>query len=90
MKPHETPQDGGPAFPGGVAGEEYGDHQGEPMNDGMLLRDYFAAKALCNLNFTYNEDGLCEPTKRGLLGMARAAYQIADAMLEARNSEVTP
>lgn len=48
-------------------------------NDGMTLRDYFAAKAMQgiiaspNLN-TFEDAIACE-----------AAYQIADAMMEARN-----
>jgi len=38
--------DGGPAFAGGLAGHEYGPHEGKPMNDGMSLRDYIATAAL--------------------------------------------
>ena len=46
--------------------------------DGMTLRDYFAGKAL---------QGICaHPDTWGLLqkGIARTAYDMADAMLEAR------
>ena len=46
--------------------------------NGMALRDYFAAKAL---------QGICaHPDTWGLLqkGIARTAYDMADAMLEAR------
>jgi hypothetical protein len=59
---------GGQAFPG--------------INDGMTLRDYFAAKAMQgmfasgNLSKTVQDDEL-----------ATAAYQMADAMLKARESE---
>lgn len=43
--------------------------------EGMTLRDYFAAKALANL-YTHTENS---PDKA-----AEWAYQVADAMLEAR------
>lgn len=61
--------DGGPAFP-----------LKEPMRDdseGMTLRDYFAAKALpwCI--------GQCDP-ENWAKNSAKAAYDLADAMLEAR------
>lgn len=58
---------GGPAFPGKA-------YSGLP-NEGLSLRDYFAAKALANL-YTHSESS---PDK-----VADWAYQIADAMLEAR------
>jgi hypothetical protein len=41
-----TINDGGPAFPSGIAGPEYGDHAGECFEPGMSIRDYFAAAAL--------------------------------------------
>lgn len=64
---------GGPAFPQNTklvhaAGQEV--HQG--FMGGMTLRDYFAAKALAVCNQTHSMD------------KARWAYQVADAMLEAR------
>jgi hypothetical protein len=46
---------------------------GERSEDGMTLRDYFAAKAISNV-LTWSSYDLC----------AEAAYKIADAMLEAR------
>lgn len=49
---------------------------------GMSLRDYFAAKAL---------NGICAsgPTKDwSNLQLAREAYQLADAMLKARNETI--
>ena len=65
---------GGPAFP-----HEYFDkqlNQGRVMH-GMTLRDYFAAKAL----LSYWSD----PDVVGNLDTAAAwAYDMADAMLEAR------
>lgn len=62
-------QDGGPAFP------FHAPNGGpDPKSSGLSLRDYFAAKALvqCSCNaFSFKE-------------MAEWAYQVADAMLEAR------
>jgi hypothetical protein len=65
----ETINDGGPAFPT-PAGVQH--------NDGMTLRDYFAAAALQGLmasrNFLDEYDG-------------QYVYEIADAMLKARESK---
>jgi len=44
-------------------------------NDGMSLRDYFAAKAMQTLAEKYSHEG----------DVSRNAYKIADAMLKARN-----
>ena len=67
---------GGPAFPVPLLpGQSW---QGIGPCDGMTLRDYFAGKAL---------QGICaHPDTWGLLqkGIARTAYDMADAMLEAR------
>lgn len=64
--------DGGPAFP------SHGT-MGEVVQEGMTLRDYFAAKAL---------QGFCsqaEPTRQTHFdNLAADAYQTADAMLKAR------
>ncbi len=71
--------DGGPAFPYVTASEavrEVTTHEGE---HGMSLRDYFAAKALPIARGDYpggHQDGRD--------GIARVAYQWADAMLKAR------
>lgn len=76
---------GGPAFPVTLqSGEMYKSHA---EFDGMTLRDYFAAKAMqgvlsgtglghMNVHPSYYDS---------LAGTAKTAYQIADAMLEARN-----
>ena len=68
--------DGGPAFPVPLLpGQSW---QEMAPCDGMTLRDYFAGKAL---------QGICaHPDTWGLLqkGIARTAYDMADAMLEAR------
>jgi hypothetical protein len=60
-----------PAFPT----DEYYDEQRTDIRSGMTLRDYFAAKAMTIWG-------------GGMLSMKQAAetaYQMADAMLEARN-----
>lgn len=62
---------GGPAFPGV-------DHLGEPYT-GMTLRDYFAAKALQGL---LSDSSI----QSSMPEFAATAYQVADAMLEARKS----
>jgi len=62
---------GGLAFP---ATEQHGCNSGWP---GMTLRDYFAAKAM---------QSMCEEVIRydDFKSCAKNAYQMADAMLEAR------
>lgn len=51
------------------------------IKDGMTLRDYFAAKAI---------QGMCaNPNCRAEVGedkFAEAAYEVADAMMEAREA----
>jgi len=64
---------GGPAFP------TLADNGHETNQDGMTLRDYFAAKALQGLITTGNQDEEWnEPV------MAKWSYRMADAMLKAR------
>lgn len=68
---------GGPAFPRPAS--EAHQHGMHSPQDGMTLRDYFAAKAM---------QGICAsgPTANWTDGrIARSAYEMADAMLEARN-----
>lgn len=77
---------GGPAFPVDTRGSgesedsgTYG-HQTGPTTwqfSGMNLRDYFAAKALANPYTTHDS----APDK-----VAEWAYQVADAMLAARQA----
>lgn len=38
----DIPNTGGPAFPSGIAGPEYGDHAGECFEPGMSLRAWLA------------------------------------------------
>lgn len=68
---------GGPAFP--FYENSYGVTTG---NEGMTLRDYFAAKALAALIVVLKDD-----RKRGAAGvpiLAKYAYEYADAMLSER------
>lgn len=67
--------DGGPAFPDSVAVGPAGDVYG---STGMTLRDYFAAKALSGMASQFH-DGWTAP------GLAKAVYELADAMLAERN-----
>jgi hypothetical protein len=79
-------KDGGAAFPNGfsaVANER----------SGMTMRDYFAAKALEGLIAAFSDNPMREmviskASKEGIHpkdGVARAAYEYADAMLRARS-----
>ena len=60
---------GGPAFP-------LTDNDGAKCNEGMTLRDYFAAKAMQAMAQKYSHEG----------DVSRNAYKIADAMLKARSA----
>jgi hypothetical protein len=68
---------GGPAFP---AGRRFDVSEGWQTEDGMTLRDYFAAKAMQGLVENANWRGMPEDA------LAKAAYNMADAMLEVRKS----
>lgn len=69
--------DGGPAFPWGEQGVRIG---------GMSLRDYFAAQALAGLAAHGPHPDLVRMTEAELAAtFATAAYNMADAMLAARN-----
>lgn len=70
---------GGPAFPNSVrlAGENLEDLRG------MTMRDYFAAKAMQGALFAAQKDWSWIPEVQHK-PLAAQAFQIADAMLEAR------
>ena len=77
-----------PAFPVSVPGHVYGDGSSETpyvAQEGMTLRDYFAAAALSAFlsNDQYGPSG----TELGVLGDAERAYRYADAMIVARTSQ---
>lgn len=63
---------GGPAFPSIVYDNDYEVYFTE---GGMILRDYFAAKAM---------QGFCAGGCTNTQDIAKAAYIVADAMLKAR------
>ena len=62
-----------PAFPTSNGGSP---------DDGMDLRDYFAAKALNGLLAAGKDN---QPTASKMTCLAQDAYKIADEMLKARN-----
>lgn len=72
-------QGGGPAFPL---------RDGEPgcrgSAEGMSLRDYFAAEAICGMAALVGVDFKDGTGLEGPVGAATAAYRIADAMIKRR------
>lgn len=79
---------GGPAFPLVTGQRQIGPHEFEyDIAHGMTLRDYFAAKCMPMVAAQWARDN-GEAWDNGFDRMAAIAYDIADAMLRAR--EVTP
>ena len=74
--------DGGPAFPIHHATWENGKQITSP-HEGMSLRDWFAGQALAGLLTQLAEDEF------GPSHFAKASYEMADAMLEARKLNTT-
>ena len=75
---------GGPAFPNHTL--EPNPDGGQPRiiwQEGMTLRDYFAAKAMQADMSTYTEDLIYE-TSEWFDARANKWYEVADAMLKAR------
>ena len=73
------------AFPGGQLPSGYTD-EGRPWNDGMTLRDYFAAAAITGM-LAYSRLNPASGNYHENCSLAEAAsvaYGYADAMLEAR------
>jgi hypothetical protein len=76
---------GGPAFPCPETDKHYKD-------EGMTLRDYFAAKAMAHMSlptrgFTGNNSWRIEEIDDSVLkGLSAVAYRWADAMLKAREA----
>lgn len=69
-------KDGGPAFPRASS---------QIVQEGMTLRDYFAAKAMqAQLAAHVTEDRFFGHAER-LAEVARVAYQQADAMIKVRS-----
>ena len=71
------------AFPSTFPGIEYGDGSREMpyIQEGMTLRDYFAATAINGILSNEGRAG----TPESILDDCSRAYQYADAMLDARN-----
>ena len=70
-----------PAFPSEVK-ETKGDTVYTGFNEGMTLRDYFAAKAMQSL---IDGPRMCADLTRGFEDrIANVAYNVADAMLKQR------
>ncbi len=74
----KTPQDGGPAFP--LPDFEWAEHK--KHNNGMTLRDYFAAAAM--QGFMSSTDPK-DTAKLHIPSLAFNAYAIADGMLVQRS-----
>jgi hypothetical protein len=74
---------GGPAFPADpfIASNPENVSVAKRIAEGMTLRDYFAAKALCGIEASQGNNGGFITTVELV---AERAYQLADAMLEAR------
>ena len=84
-----TMKDGGPAFPEGVNQVYPYIEQGDPIQVGMSLRDYFAGQTVAGLYA--NQEWLVNAYKATGKGphecVADAAYEPADAMLAAREAQ---
>lgn len=90
-----TPKNGGPAFPAGIVRKSRPAHDPgadfyvtdftEPRNAGMTLRDYFAAKAMQGMLANPNQD-YAPLTIRAQEAVVAGAYEMADAMLKAREA----
>ena len=75
---------GGPAFPMAdpfVAKQPKSGAEAQRLAEGMSLRDYFAAKAMI-VAWQDIDDG--QERRYALSAMAASAYEMADAMLDAR------
>ena len=77
------------AFPGGVNQVYTNIEPGDPTQEGMLLRDYFAAQVVSAVfhgvfeDWRQNKGGIQDDW---LTGIAVDAYRIADAMLKIREA----
>ena len=79
MATSDSIETGGPAFPLPFPHKQV---RYVPMRDGMTLRDYFAAKALCGMLSNPNY-----PDGSFWIQLAEDAYDVADAMLKARGED---
>lgn len=75
-----APEDGGPAFPRPYSSpDSYNYPESYPAQEGLTLRDYFAAKAMQGL--------LVSMQLFSSQNIADQAYKMADGMLAARGSK---
>ncbi len=74
-------EDGGPAFPRPVSEDSSEDGLSYPDQEGMSMRDYFAAKAMQGL-YANGEN-----IPSDVATVAAWVYDIADAMLAARGGK---
>lgn len=70
-------KDGGAAFPVAMSEQTSTNQYCAPFQEGMSLRDYFAAQMLPKI-------GVGWPNMENRDSLATQAYQMADAMIEAR------
>jgi hypothetical protein len=78
---------GGPAFPSGLIDPSTPEDAVQSLHNGMTLRDYFAAKAMQGLMGRSWADASTGKFPENLHAVwATAAYQMADAMLNARGA----
>ena len=75
-------QTGGPAFPALAHWDRSGNKTTALQFEGMSLRDYFAAKAMQGFIQYSATKGIYTPPDNEL---AKVSYDLADAMLKARN-----
>ena len=87
MSENKTQADGGPAFPRPFSEDTYLEDTDYEAQQGMSLRDYFAAKAMQiqmankkEMNYWASEYSIEEMWEF----CARNAYDMADAMIKAR------
>lgn len=89
MKAFPSKQQGFLEYLGIVDGEpKFQETEPAKENAGMDLRDYFAAKAMDKVTFG-GAPRIKEPEEGWMLRDAIKAYEIADAMMKARNNERT-
>lgn len=83
-----APKDGGPAFPvsTGNASEGHQDGHSTWQFPGMTLRDYFAAKAMQGM-VAHDPESFARVGEVIGEAIARQAYSVADAMLDARGAQ---
>ncbi len=77
-------KDGGPAFPSGLIDPSTPEDAVHSLHSGLSIRDYFAAKAMQGELACQNVNG---GTWHDINKLAVHAYQIADAMLRAREAK---